>query len=445
MPAAALIMQGVSKCYPVFTHPWQAVKYLARVIRGGDVSTSVGAHYVAALQDVNLTIARGERVGIIGRNGAGKSTLLKLIAGDFTPTKGRYEVHGSMYCLLPGSVSFVFEQTVEENARHYLNYFHLSASQITQKLKEIEEFTELGAYFTQPVKNLSLGMRVRAEFAVATSYSAEMLIIDEVLGAGDIYWAEKIARRMEQLCAGGTTLLLVSHALDQINRYCQRAIWIERGKVVMDGPTLEVTKGYEGFLERLSWHRQDVDDKSITLENVAANIGDQVLQDSGQTVVRWPGRAQVYISGVWLNGEATNHLTLNDNAPFHCRLMLRAKEQGTYCLRYLLTFWDAYGKRIGVMENDAHTAYFGLSLLHEVNLRRDTLSLITGTYNVTITVTNVDAAFSTTNEHVIREDVLYKSFALTLLRERASGQDGIQPIYRLRFHEEPCLLPTQKD
>ncbi|MFO0456888.1 MAG: ATP-binding cassette domain-containing protein, partial [Alphaproteobacteria bacterium] len=113
---AAITIAGVSKHYPVFSHPHQALRYLFGVIKNGTTRVPQGTHSVAALSHVNLTIARGARIGIIGRNGAGKSTLLKLIAGDFTPTEGHFTIHGNVYCLLPGSVSFSFEQTVEENA-----------------------------------------------------------------------------------------------------------------------------------------------------------------------------------------------------------------------------------------------------------------------------------------------------------------------------------------
>ncbi len=429
----AIAIEGVSKHYPVFSHPWQAVRYLFGVIKNGTTRIPKGTHAVAALSNVNLTIARGERIGVIGRNGAGKSTLLKLIAGDFTPTEGHFTIDGNVYCLLPGSVSFSFEQTVEENARQHLSYLELSAADMAARLKEIENFVELGEYFHQPVKNLSLGMRIRAEFAVATSQTADIVVIDEVLGAGDIYWSEKIARRMEQLCAGGTTLLLVSHSLDQINRYCERAVWIERGKVVMDGPTLEVTKRYEGFLERLSWQTQDVDDKSVTIENVAAQMGDEILPDSGQQVIRWPGRGDVLITGVWLNGEGANALELNESDALSFRIILRAQKPGHHSLRYLLTFWDTYGKRTGVMENVDDNVQFGDSLTHEVTVNRAQIGLAAGHYFITISLKDAQACLATTLESQIRLDVLYRSFKITVKSSTFHRHDGFQPIYRLRI------------
>ncbi|MFO0070029.1 MAG: hypothetical protein ACK529_07690, partial [Alphaproteobacteria bacterium] len=253
------------------------------------------------------------------------------------------------------------------------------------------------------------------------------------LGAGDIYWSEKIARLMEQLCSGGTTLLLVSHSLDQINRYCTRTLWIERGKVVMDGPTLEVTKRYEGFLERLSWQTDDVDDKSVNIENAAAQMGNEILPDSGQTVVRWPGRGDVTVTGVWLNGEGTNAMTLNAEDALSFRIKLRAKRAGTYHLRYLFTFWDAYGKRTGVIENRDDAVHFSDSLTHEVTVTRPYLWLAPGDYFVTISLKDAEAGLATTLESQIRLDVLYRSFKISVIPSSFHRHDAIAPIYRLRI------------
>lgn len=434
---AAIEIAGVCKHYPVFGHPWQAVRYLASLIRRGVPDPTIATGGVPALTDINLRIGKGERVGIVGRNGAGKSTLLKLLAGDFPPATGRFSIHGNVYCLLPGSVSFSFEQSTNENARQYLSYLGLSPEEMEARIEEIRDFTELGEYFEQPVKNLSLGMRVRAEFAVATAQSADIVIIDEVLGAGDIYWSEKIARRMEQLCADGTTLLLVSHSLSQINRYCERAVWIERGKIVMDGPALEVTKRYEGFLERLSWQTDDVDDKTLGIENIAAEMGNEVLPDTGQTVVRWPGRGDVLVSGVWLNDQTASSLRLDSSDPLSIRMRVQARRGGEHSLRYLLTFWDANGKRVAVIENESDRMEFPLDSMsagHEIVFWRSTLGLKSGHYFLTITVSDALASAGTTKEHSTRQDVLYKSFRLEV--SSLNWTNFAQPVFRLNLASE---------
>lgn len=424
-------IEGVSKFYPVFDNAWQGVRYLARAVRHGRVDPRDIAGSVPALQDINLSVARGERVGIIGRNGAGKSTLLKLLAGTFPPTAGTLHVDGEIYSLLPGSVSLSQEMSTLENARQHLSMLPLSPSELDEVIAEIREFTELGEYFTQPAKNLSLGMRVRAEFAIATARMADIVIIDEVLGAGDIYWAEKIARRMEQLCARGTTLLLVSHSLSQITRYCERAIWIERGQTVLDGNAIEVTKRYEGFLERLSWHTDDLDDKTVSISESAADLGDERLPDSGQVVTRWPGRGDVKVSGVWINGAAVTRLSVTHGQPLSFRLTLHAERAGDFRLRYLFTFWDTLGRRVAVLENDVDAVHIEPGVRHEVEVTCPQLALVSGSYHITLTITDAEKAVSTTAEGSIRMDSLYKSFNVEVINPVSSANYGVQPIFRI--------------
>lgn len=424
----AIEVEGVSKRYPLFERPWQAVRFLSDIVRNGTPGEIQG---VQALTGIDVLIRKGERVGLVGRNGAGKSTLLKLLAGGFQPSSGRIRVHGTVHCLFPGAVSFSLEQSTEENARQHLSYLSLQAEELERRIDEIRGFTELGDYFHQPTKNLSLGMRVRAEFAVATAQSADVIIIDEVLGAGDLYWSEKIARRMEEMCADGTTLLLVSHSLSQINRYCNRAVWIEKGQVLMDGPAVEVTKRYEGFLERLSWQTDDLDDRSISVSGASTDMDDEVLPDSGQKVVRWPGKGEVRVTGVWLNGAPQSRVALSGNESLDLRLVVRIRQTGEYHLRYLLTIWDSNGRRAAVIENEVDR--FSVDVIndecrHEVRLVCPNFGLRSGCYHLTISVIDALASVSTTNEHATRMDVVYKSFVLDVSTEFPSEHE---PLYRL--------------
>jgi lipopolysaccharide transport system ATP-binding protein len=429
-------IEGVSKLYPVFANPWQGMRYLARAVRYGRADPRDIANSVPALQDINLTVSHGERVGIIGRNGAGKSTLLKLLAGTFPPTTGTLHVDGEIYSLLPGSVSLSQELSTLENARQHLTMLSLSVADFDKAIAEIRDFTELGEYFTQPTKNLSLGMRVRAEFAIATARMADIVIIDEVLGAGDIYWSEKIARRMERLCARGTTLLLVSHSLSQITRYCERAIWIEHGQTVLDGEAIEVTKRYEGFLERLSWHTDDLDDKTVSVGESAAVLGDELLADSGQTVTRWPGRGDVKVSGVWINGEAVTRLTVAHGQPLVFRFTLRAERTGDYRLRYLFTFWDTLGRRVAVLENDVDAVRVEYGSAHKVEVTCPQFAVVYGSYHITLTVSDTEQAARTTTEGVIRLDALYKSFHLDVIDPAPASRPEQRPVYRIHTIQE---------
>ena len=237
MTQYAIRGREVVKKYPLFTSTLGRVRYIQNLIfQKGHLADSFESSF-SALQGITFDIKKGERVGIIGRNGSGKSTLLQLIAGDFRPSKGSLEVNGNVYSMLPGSVNFSLPQTVKENIEQHLGYFDFFRSEGAEKLVEIEDFVELGEYFHQPVKNVLItnarGIRC------FNFYSSEILIVDEVLGAGDIYWAEKLAKRMEQQCAEGKTLLLVSHSFLKFTGSVIDA-WIDNGEIVEDGPSKDV-------------------------------------------------------------------------------------------------------------------------------------------------------------------------------------------------------------
>lgn len=408
MSSVAIELRNVAKAYPVFRRPLEGWKYLWRSFVRGRPAFQEGSPAVWALDGVDLTVRRGERVGIIGRNGAGKSTLLKLLASGAPPTRGRIAVHGELHSLMPGAIAFLPDLSAYDNGLNYLASLGVPPEKMQQYLDEIEDFTELGAYFRQPVRSYSLGMRVRAEFAVATAYTADIVIIDEVLGAGDIYWAEKIARRMDQLCEQGSTLLLVSHSLDQIARFCERVVWIERGKVVMDGTALDVTRRYEGFLERLSWETDDVDDKTIDLEKLLPNLGSVVLPASGQTVARWPGRGDALIEGVWLNNSAANRIDIDQSGRLDIRVALRGQKNSSCALLCLLTFWAANGVRAAVGENKPVKIMLSLGSRHVLSFSFPTAQLMPDTYHLTLSV--FDSLEGTSDEKLARLDVIYKSF-----------------------------------
>ncbi len=198
-----------------------------------------------ALRGLNLTVRRGERLGIIGRNGAGKSTLLKIITGNIAPSEGRVTVQGRVQALLELGTGFHPEFTGRENIRASLGYHGLPSRLLAEKEEEIIDFAELDEFIDQPVKTYSAGMYARLAFSTATAIEPEVLIIDEVLGAGDAYFSAKCVERMRSLTEGsGATVLFVSHDLGSVQQLCRRVIWIDRGRIVMDGAPLEVTKAY---------------------------------------------------------------------------------------------------------------------------------------------------------------------------------------------------------
>ena len=205
----------------------------------------------SALDGVSLEIMRGEKVAFIGRNGAGKSTLLKLITSVIEPTTGTLEVKGKAHALLQIGTGFHPDFTGRENVFAYLAQLGVTGADAERRYHEIVEFAELEEYIGQPVKTYSSGMAVRLMFSTATAITPELLVLDEVLGVGDAYFAQKSYERMRELTEGaGTTLLLVTHDIYSAVKICDRLIWIDRGRVLMDGDGPLVIKAYEDSIRQ---------------------------------------------------------------------------------------------------------------------------------------------------------------------------------------------------
>jgi len=202
-----------------------------------------------AVDHVDLQIKRGEVCGIIGRNGAGKSTLLKMIAGVLKPTEGTIQLNGNIAPMLELGAGFDQDLTARENI--YLNGAILGYSKafLDEKFDNIVEFSELERFIDQPVRTFSSGMMMRLAFSIATQIDPEVLIVDEILSVGDSHFRQKSERRMREMMGGGTTVLMVSHALSQIRSMCDHVIWLDHGKVVMEGDTKTVCDAYEGLID----------------------------------------------------------------------------------------------------------------------------------------------------------------------------------------------------
>ncbi len=198
-----------------------------------------------ALDDVSFTIQKGEVVGLVGLNGSGKSTTLKIVSGIIKPTKGTVKVNGTISPLIELGAGFDFELTARENV--YLNgsVLGFSHSEMEAKMQDIIEFSELEKFMDVPIKNFSSGMVARLGFSIATNVVPEILIVDEVLAVGDFLFQQKCEKRINELMSGGTTVLIVSHAIDQIERLCDKVVWLDHGKVKMIGATAEVCAEYK--------------------------------------------------------------------------------------------------------------------------------------------------------------------------------------------------------
>ncbi len=199
---------------------------------------------VRALQDVSLRIGPGERVGIVGHNGAGKSTLLKLLAGIYPPTAGRRAVEGHVASLFDIALGFEMEGTGWENIA-YRGYLQgETPASINAKVKDIAEFTELGEFLNMQVRHYSAGMMVRLAFAIATAVEPEILLVDEVLGVGDMAFQDKARKRMREMMAKAELIVMVSHDLTSLRKFCPRGLWMDHGRVLLDGPMADVIAAY---------------------------------------------------------------------------------------------------------------------------------------------------------------------------------------------------------
>ena len=197
-----------------------------------------------ALSDVNFEVNKGEVIGFVGTNGAGKSTLLKVIAGVMKPTKGNVEIGGNICPMIELGAGFDMDLTARENI--FLNGAVLGYTKqfIEEKFDEIVEFSELKDFLDVPVRNFSSGMIARLAFSIATVVEPEILIVDEILSVGDIAFQKKSEDKMRSMIGGGTTVLFVSHSIEQIKNICDRAVWLEHGKVKQVGPAKEICDNY---------------------------------------------------------------------------------------------------------------------------------------------------------------------------------------------------------
>lgn len=198
-----------------------------------------------ALDHISLSIEKGDVVGIVGLNGSGKSTLLKVISGILRPSSGSAAVQGTISPLIELGAGFDFDLTARENVFLNGSVLGFSKQTMAEKMDEIIDFAELREFMDVAIKNFSSGMVARLGFSIATITRPDILIVDEILAVGDFLFQQKCERRIAEMMSGGTTVLIVSHTIEQIERLCNRVIWLEKGRIKMDGSTKEVCEIYK--------------------------------------------------------------------------------------------------------------------------------------------------------------------------------------------------------
>jgi ABC-type polysaccharide/polyol phosphate transport system ATPase subunit len=233
-------IQNVSLCYRLAKQRIPSLKeYALHWVRGALVYEQLWA-----INDVSLSVRRGESVGLVGRNGAGKSTLLKVVSGVLKPTRGAVQVAGRIAPIVELGIGFDHELSGLENV--YLAGLVLGHRRrdITARLEGIVRFSELGDFIRSPVRNYSSGMQARLGFSILTAWTPDILLLDEFFAVGDAAFTEKSRARIDELHRGGTTLVLVSHTRSLVEETCARCIWLENGRVRADGESRDVLERY---------------------------------------------------------------------------------------------------------------------------------------------------------------------------------------------------------
>ena len=264
-------VQGISKLYRSYDSPVGRLKEI--LLRG----QRKYHRDFWALRDISFEVRAGETVGVIGRNGAGKTTLLQIIAGVLQPTEGEVSVEGRVTALLELGSGFNHEYTGRENILLSGQIMGFSEEEMRARLDVIVRFAELEEFVDQPVKTYSTGMIMRLAFAAAIHVDPDVLIVDEALSVGDVYFQRKSLDRIEYFRQAGKTVLFVSHDPRLIQRFCTRALWIEGGRIAMIGAAKEVVTAYEAFCQRLENER---------LSAVSQDLAKQTLNASSEAIVR---------------------------------------------------------------------------------------------------------------------------------------------------------------
>ncbi len=246
METCFISLKDVNLNYP--SAPYNALsfkEYVFKMIKGKTPVRLI--QDVCALKNCSIEIREGDRVGIIGANGAGKSTLLKTMAGIFPLTSGEIKTCGAIRALYELSLGFEIEATGRENIMFRGLLLGEHPENVKAKEKEIMDFADLGEFIDYPVKSYSSGMQVRLAFSISTSIRGDIILLDEIISAGDAAFLQKAKNRLSSLIQSAKILVLVSHDLASIAEFCNRVIWLSHGQVVADGPPKEIISAYHRY------------------------------------------------------------------------------------------------------------------------------------------------------------------------------------------------------
>ena len=243
---AGILIEGVSVTFPIYDASNRSLRtQVLSVSTGGRIGPDARHHVtIQALDDVSLTLAHGDRLGLVGHNGAGKSTLLRVMARIYEPSRGRIVVDGKVAPMFDLGIGMDPEASAYENIHFRGLYLGLSRAEIREKTQAIAEFTELGSFLEMPLRTYSAGMHARLAFAISTCIQPEILLLDESIAAGDAAFFAKAKRRLEEFIARAGILVLATHSEAMVREMCNRAVLLEHGRVIAAGTVDEVFEAY---------------------------------------------------------------------------------------------------------------------------------------------------------------------------------------------------------
>lgn len=328
----AIIVKNVSKLYKLYDNPQKRIKELF------SISKKVYHTDYMALENVSFAVNKGETIGIIGKNGAGKSTLLKVITGVITPSKGSIEVEGEISALLELGTGFNPEYTGYENIFLNGSMRGLTDEEIQEKLQDIIEFADIGDYMSQPVKTYSSGMFARLAFSVMIHFKPDILIVDEALSVGDVFFQQKCNTYMKEKMQG-VTKILVTHDMNSIANMADRVLLMDRGQIIQDGKPLEVIENYLKMMHTevftKNQHTEEIAKKDIIID---ADWMQVTSDDIGGA-----GEVKILAAYYHVNGVKTNVVKVGDEVQIGIQVRSE-KDISDLIVGYI--FKDKYGNSI---------------------------------------------------------------------------------------------------
>ncbi|MDE2387474.1 MAG: ABC transporter ATP-binding protein [Betaproteobacteria bacterium] len=363
---------NLCKSYQLYQHPSDRLKQFLWPHRW--LGSRQYYRELKALHDIDLMIMPGEVVGIVGQNGSGKSTLLQLICGTLTPTQGEVRINGRIAALLELGAGFNPEFTGRENIYMSAAILGLRPAEIADRIESIIDFSGVRDFIDQPVKTYSSGMYVRLAFSVAINVDPGILVIDEALSVGDGAFARKSFSRIMQMRDTGKTILFCSHSLFQVESLCTRAIWINKGEIVLDGESAQVVSAYQSFLDKTA--------SDVTAEISAFHSTTPAVSSTKSAM----GSAHLEKVKLQIDGEDTQHAMITSNQSSAAIKVIFVSDPALPCPTLAMTLTTEDGRTITSTATweDQFVMQRTPTGISQVCLKLERLPLLKGEYLISI-------------------------------------------------------------